>query len=80
MTAQQSAAETLPYTLTLRQVYCDELYLRVGLVLTASDESLAGFDAVTIDPPVLYEDTSREEANTLYGGVTMNGEAIGGDL
>lgn len=80
MTAQQSAAETLPYTLTLRQVYCDELYLRVGLVLTASDDSLAGFDAVTIDPPVLYEDTSREEANTLYGGVTMNGEAIGGDL
>ena len=23
------------YTLTLRQIYCDELYLRVGLVLTA---------------------------------------------
>lgn len=80
MTAQQNGAETLPYTVTLRQVYCDELYLRVGLVLTASDDSLAGFDAVTIDPPLLYEDTSREEANTLYGGATMNGQAIGGDL
>lgn len=69
-----------PCTLTLSQVYCDELYLRVGLVLTAEDDTLAGFDAVTIDPPLLYEDTTEAEANTLYGGVTLNGESVGGDL
>lgn len=69
-----------PCTLTLSQVYCDELYLRIGLALTAEDDTLAGFDAVTIDPPLLYEDTTEAEANTLYGGVTLNGESVGGDL
>lgn len=77
---QQDTAAEQPYTLTLSQVYCDELYLRVGLVLTTSDDSLAGFEGVTIDPPLLYEDTSEEEANTLYGGVTLNGESVSGDL
>lgn len=80
---QATAGEVLTpesCSLTLSQIYCDELYLRVGLVLTAEDDTLAGFDLVTIDPPLLYEDTSEEEANTLYGGVTLNGEAIGGDL
>lgn len=78
--ARQDAVAEQPYTLTLSQVYCDELYLRVGLVLTASDDSLAGFDALTIDPPLLYEDTTEAEANTLYGGVTLNGESVGSDL
>lgn len=80
---QSAAGDALPenpYTLTLSQVYCDELYLRVGLVLTAEDDSLAGLDAVTLDPPLLYEDTTAEEANTLYGGVTLNGAPISGDL
>lgn len=72
--------ETQPYTMTLSQIYCDELYLRVGLVFTAKDDSLAEFDAVTIDPPLLWEDTSPAEANTLYGGVTLNGASLGGDL
>lgn len=67
-------------SLTLSQIYCDEFYLRVGLVLTAEDDTLAGFDAVTIDPPMLDESVSRAEADTLYGGVTLNGETIGGDL
>lgn len=68
------------YTLTLRQIYCDELYLRVGLVLTAEDDSLAGFDAVTIDPPLLDETATEAEANALYGGVTLNGQPVSCDM
>lgn len=76
----QQTLQTLPYTLTLSQVYCDSMYLRVGLVLTAEDDSLAGYEVVTLDPPLLDENTSREEANTLYGGITLNGEPVGNDL
>lgn len=68
------------YALTLRQIYCDELYLRVGLVLTAEDDSLAGFDRVTIDPPLLDEVEQETEANALYGGVTLNGQAVPCDV
>ncbi len=78
--AQQQDASAQPYTLTLSQIYCDELYLRVGLVLTAEDDSLANFEAVTIDPPMLYEDTPEAQANTLYGGITLNGTPVSGDL
>lgn len=78
--SQQQDAAVQPYTLTLSQIYCDELYLRIGLTLTAEDDTLAGFDGVTLDPPLLWEDTTAEEANTLYGGVTLNGEAVSGDL
>lgn len=77
---QQTGTESQPYTLTLSQIYCDELYLRIGLILTAEDDTLAGFDGITLDPPLLWEDTTAEEANTLYGGVTLNGEAVSGDL
>lgn len=66
-------------TLTLNQLYCDELYLRVGLVLTAQDDTLAAFDTVTIDPPLLWEEIPEQELNTLYGGVTLNGQAVSGD-
>lgn len=68
------------YTLTLSQLYCDELYLRVGLVLTAQDDTLAAFDTVTIDPPLLWEEIPEQELNTLYGGVTLNGQAVSGDI
>lgn len=67
-------------TLTLSQLYCDELYLRVGLVLTAQDDTLAAFDTVTIDPPLLWEEIPEQELNTLYGGVTLNGQAVSGDI
>lgn len=77
---QREGGDEQPYKLTLTQIYCDEMYLRLGLTLTAEDDALAGFDGVTLDPPLLWEDTTAEEANTLYGGVTLNGEAIGGDL
>ena len=79
---ESSASEPAgqPIQLTLSQIYCDGLYLRLGLTLTAEDDSLADFEVVTIDPPLLWEDTTQTEANTLYGGVTLNGEAVGGDL
>ena len=76
----QEEAKEQPYNLILSQVYCDELYLRVGLILTAQDDSLANFDAVTLHPPLLWEDTAQGEVDTLYGGVTLNGETVGGDL
>ena len=76
--AGRAAPET--YTLSLRQIYCDELYLRVGLVLTAENDSLAGFDAVTIDPPLLDETATEAEANALYGGVTLNGQPVSCDM
>lgn len=47
-----TAGESSPYTLTLNQVYCDGLYLRIGLTLTApeGDDSLAGYDWLAQDP------------------------------
>lgn len=77
---QQDVLPEQSCQLTLSQIYCDGLYLRLGLTLTAEDDTLADFEVVTIDPPLLWEDTSPEEANTLYGGVTLNGEAVSGDL
>lgn len=77
---QQGTAAEQPYTLTLSQIYCDTLYLRIGLTLTTAGDTLADFDGVTLDPPLLWEDTTAEEANTLYGGITLNGEAVSGDL
>lgn len=78
--AQQNVPQEQPCQLTLSQIYCDGLYLRLGLTLTAEDDTLADFEVVTIDPPLLWGDTSPDEANTLYGGVTLNGEAVSGDL
>ncbi len=41
-----------PLHLTLNQVYCDGLYLRIGLTLTAPDgnDSLAGYDWLAQNP------------------------------
>lgn len=49
-TGESSTAS--PYTLTLNQVYCDGLYLRIGLTLTAPDgnDSLAGYDWLAQNP------------------------------
>ena len=49
-TGESSTAS--PYTLTLNQVYCDGLYLRFGLTLTAPDgnDSLAGYDWLAQNP------------------------------
>lgn len=38
-----------PYTVTLGQIYRDEDWMRLSLVLTAADDSLAGFDTIRAD-------------------------------
>ena len=50
--ADSTAGESTPYTLTLNQIYCDGLYLRIGLTLTApeGDTTLAGYDWLAQDP------------------------------
>ena len=50
--ADSTAGEITPYTLTLNQVYCDGLYLRIGLTLTSpeGDTTLAGYDWLAQDP------------------------------
>ena len=50
--ADSAAGESTPYTLTLNQIYCDGLYLRIGLTLTApeGDTTLAGYDWLAQDP------------------------------
>lgn len=49
-TVEQTAeSATSPYTVTLGQVYRDEDWMRLSLVLTAQDDSLAGFDIIRAD-------------------------------
>ena len=50
--ADSAAGESTPYALTLNQIYCDGLYLRIGLTLTApeGDTTLAGYDWLAQDP------------------------------
>lgn len=38
-----------PYTITLGQIYRDEDWMRLSLVLTVKDDSLAGFDTIRAD-------------------------------
>lgn len=38
-----------PYTITLGQIYRDEDWMRLSLVLTVEDDSLAGFDTIRAD-------------------------------
>lgn len=38
-----------PYTVTLGQIYRDEDWMRLSLVLTVEDDSLAGFDTIRAD-------------------------------
>ena len=45
-TAESAAS---PYTVTLGQIYRDEDWMRLSLVLTAADDSLAGFDTIRAD-------------------------------
>lgn len=45
-TAESAAS---PYTVTLGQIYRDEDWMRLSLVLTVEDDSLAGFDTIRAD-------------------------------
>lgn len=49
-TVEQTAESAdSPYTVTLGQIYRDEDWMRLSLVLTAKDDSLAGFDVIRAD-------------------------------
>lgn len=46
---QTAESADSPYTVTLGQVYRDEDWMRLSLVLTVEDDSLAGFDTIRAD-------------------------------
>lgn len=49
-TVEQTAESAdSPYTVTLGQIYRDEDWMRLSLVLTVQDDSLAGFDTIRAD-------------------------------
>ena len=49
-TVEQTAESAdSPYTVTLGQIYRDEDWMRLSLVLTVEDDSLAGFDTIRAD-------------------------------
>lgn len=70
------SATASPYTLTLNQVYCDGLYLRIGLTLTApeGDDSLTGYDWLAQDPGGEgWIEICQEQAD---GTLLANGQAL----
>lgn len=71
-----TAGENSPYTLTLNQVYCDGLYLRIGLTLAApeDDDSLADFDWLAQDPGGADWITICEEQ--ADGTLLVDGQAL----
>ena len=75
--ARQGRVSTAsPYTLTLNQVYCDGLYLRIGLTLTAPDgnDSLAGYDWLAQNPG--GEDWIEICQAQADGTLLANGQAL----
>ena len=68
----ESTAETSdsPYTLTLGQVFNDGDWLRISLMLTSEDDSLAGFNA--IEPSQDAVEKAVLDANTQYGTLVVD--------
>ena len=68
----ESTAETAdsPYTLTLGQVFNDGDWLRISLMLTSEDDSLAGFNA--IEPSRDAVEKAVLDANTQYGTLVVD--------
>ncbi len=68
----ESTAETAgsPYTLTLGQVFNDGDWLRISLMLSAEDDSLAGFNA--IEPSQDAVEKAVLDANTQYGTLLVD--------
>ena len=67
------------YTVTLGQIYRDEDWMRLSLVLTAADDSLAGFDTIRADAggsmPADTADASG--ALVLENGAAISQEGVG---
>lgn len=79
-TVEQTAESAdSPYTVTLGQVYRDEDWMRLSLVLTAEDDSLAGFDVIRADAggsmPLDAADASG--ALILENGGVLSQEGMG---
>ena len=68
----ESTAETAdsPYTLTLGQIFNDGDWLRISLMLTSEDDSLAGFNA--IEPSQDAVEKAVLDANTQYGTLVVD--------
>ena len=76
---QTAESATSPYTVTLGQVYRDEDWMRLSLVLTAQDDSLVGFDTIRADAggsmPLDTADASG--ALVLENGAAISQEGVG---
>ncbi|MEF2886813.1 DUF4179 domain-containing protein, partial [Gemmiger sp.] len=75
----ESTAETAdsPYTLTLGQVFNDGDWLRISLMLTAEDDSLAGFNA--IGPSEDAVEKALQNGGGQYGTLVLdNGTELNG--
>lgn len=70
---QTAESADAAYTVTLGQVYRDEDWLRLSLVLTAGDDSLAGFDTIRADAGGSMPADVRDASGTL---VLQDGSAI----
>ena len=68
----ESTAESAdtPYTLTLGQMFNDGDWLRISLMLTSEDDSLAGFNA--IEPSQDAVEKAVLDANTQYGTLVVD--------
>lgn len=79
-TVEQTAESVhSPYSLTLGQIYRDEDWMRLSLVLTVADDSLAGFDTIRADAgssmPADAADASG--ALILQDGGVLSQEGVG---
>ena len=77
----ESTAETAdtPYTLTLGQVFNDGDWLRISLMLTADDDSLAGFNA--IEPREDAVAKAVQYGGGQYGTLVLdNGNMLNGGI
>ena len=77
----ESTAETAdtPYTLTLGQVFNDGDWLRISLMLTADDDSLAGFNA--IEPSETAVEKAAQDVNTQFGTLVLDdGNMLSGGI
>lgn len=79
-TVEQTAeSATSPYTVTLGQVYRDEDWMRLSLVLTAQDDSLAGFDIIRADAggSMPLDPADASGALVLENGAAISQEGVG---
>ena len=77
----ESTAESAdtPYTLTLGQMFNDGDWLRISLMLTSEDDSLAGFNA--IEPSQDAVEKAVLDGNTQYGTLVLdNGNMLSGGI